>query len=604
MVEVLAVAVVYDGEVVAEWIVDLAHRLLDRQGGAPAGESIYSPGDHRSDGHSRHSKFEENSTYLLAQPSNSKTWGYMRNRFLGRIRKAIRHDPELFAILTLALLLRILWIAITGYAEEDAFITFRFARNLSQGLGFTYNPGERVYGTTTPLFTLIMTPGIAIFKNPLPPAWVLDLLAALGTLYFTGRALKRSGLSRAQRFFPLFLLAISPKLWFLDTLAMETPFVLLFMALSWAAFKEERWPLAGIALGLLLWVRVDTLLWLLVLGLAILLRGWRAGLLVAGIAAMIYLPWLIFAWIYFGTPIPLTITAKYWAYNVRGTGYRINFIEPPLSMLLARIQPLIDVLRWSAPLNVRTPFHANSESLAFFSVALTGWGVLRALRRRQLLWIAVFTILEIARLSIFKLTIFNRYFVAILWPICILLGYLLGTFWDHLTGSRVRRALRYAIPGLLVVLALNEAPGAFQNFRDVQRYRYEDSLESLGLWIREHTPTDVTVQLEPLGYIGYYSERVILDEVGLVTPRVIKLKKQGITLPIPMIYILEPDIVVIHCDDAPGIGDEQSWITQRVGEDYARAARFDPLEYMEGDDVRPEYDGLARASCYDVWERR
>jgi hypothetical protein len=530
--------------------------------------------------------------------------GHMRNKFLGGIPKAMRDDPELFAVLTLALTLRILWIAITGYAEEDAFITFRFARNLARGLGFTYNPGERVYGTTTPLFTLIMTPWIAIFKNPLPPAWVLDLLAALGTLYFTGRALKRSGLSRPQRFFPLFLLAISPKLWFLDTLAMETPFVLLFMALSWAAFKEERWPLTGIALGLLLWVRVDTVLWLLVLGFAILLQDWRAALLVAGTTALIYLPWLIFAWIYFGTPIPLTITAKYWAYNVRGTGYRINFIEPPLSMFLARIQPLIDVLRRSAPLNVRAPFHTNSESLAFFSVALTGWGVIRALRRRQLLWIAFFTVLEVARLSIFKLTIFNRYFIAILWPVCILLGYLLGSFWDHLSNSRIQRALRYAIPSLLVVLVLNEAPGAFQNFRDVQRYRHEGSLEALGHWIRVHTPASATVQLEALGYIGYYSERVMLDEVGLVTPRVIKLKKQDITLPIEMIYILEPDIVVIHCDDALGIGDERSWIAQRVGEDFARAARFDPLDLMDGNVVHPGSTGLARASCYDVWERR
>lgn len=251
----------------------------------------------------------------------------MKQIFLARIRKSLHHDPEGFAILTLGLMLRILWISITGYAEEDAFITFRLARNLSQGLGFTFNPGERVYGTTTPLFTLIMTPLIAIFKNPLPSAWIVDLLATLGTLHFTACALKRSNLSRAQRFFPLFLLAITPKLWYLDTLSMETPLVLFFMSLSWAAYKEEHWHLAGIALGLLLWVRVDTVLWLLVFGLAIFLRDRRTGLLVAGMATLTYLPWLIFAWVYFGSPIPLTITAKYWAYFVHGSGYRINFIR-------------------------------------------------------------------------------------------------------------------------------------------------------------------------------------------------------------------------------------------------------------------------------------
>jgi hypothetical protein len=36
---------------------------------------------------------------------------------------------------------------------DDAFITFRYARNIVHGVGFIYNAGERVLGTTTPLYT-------------------------------------------------------------------------------------------------------------------------------------------------------------------------------------------------------------------------------------------------------------------------------------------------------------------------------------------------------------------------------------------------------------------------------------------------------------------
>src|SRR5438105_15675116 len=39
---------------------------------------------------------------------------------------------------------------------DDAFITFRYSRNILEGQGFVYNPGTRVLGTTTPLFTLVM----------------------------------------------------------------------------------------------------------------------------------------------------------------------------------------------------------------------------------------------------------------------------------------------------------------------------------------------------------------------------------------------------------------------------------------------------------------
>lgn len=40
---------------------------------------------------------------------------------------------------------------------DDAFITFRYARNIVEGQGFVYNPGVSTLGTTTPLFTLLLT---------------------------------------------------------------------------------------------------------------------------------------------------------------------------------------------------------------------------------------------------------------------------------------------------------------------------------------------------------------------------------------------------------------------------------------------------------------
>lgn len=37
---------------------------------------------------------------------------------------------------------------------DDAFIAFRYARNLADGTGFVYNPGQQALGITTPLYTL------------------------------------------------------------------------------------------------------------------------------------------------------------------------------------------------------------------------------------------------------------------------------------------------------------------------------------------------------------------------------------------------------------------------------------------------------------------
>ncbi|MFU8773799.1 MAG: hypothetical protein ACNA8H_15435, partial [Anaerolineales bacterium] len=42
------------------------------------------------------------------------------------------------------------------WAYDDPFITYRYAHNLADGMGFVYNPNEHVLSTTTPLFTIVL----------------------------------------------------------------------------------------------------------------------------------------------------------------------------------------------------------------------------------------------------------------------------------------------------------------------------------------------------------------------------------------------------------------------------------------------------------------
>jgi arabinofuranosyltransferase len=58
-----------------------------------------------------------------------------------------------------ALVLGGLWLALGRYFLcDDAFISFRYARNLARGAGLVYNAGERVEGYTNLLWTLLMVP--------------------------------------------------------------------------------------------------------------------------------------------------------------------------------------------------------------------------------------------------------------------------------------------------------------------------------------------------------------------------------------------------------------------------------------------------------------
>ena len=69
---------------------------------------------------------------------------------LARVR-----DLSLLALSIYALFAQF-WI-FRSFVFIDSFITYRYAENLARGLGFVYSPAERVLGTSTPLFTLILS---------------------------------------------------------------------------------------------------------------------------------------------------------------------------------------------------------------------------------------------------------------------------------------------------------------------------------------------------------------------------------------------------------------------------------------------------------------
>ena len=58
--------------------------------------------------------------------------------------------------------------------------------------------------------------------------------------------------------------------------------------------------------------------------------------------------------------------------------------------------------------------------------------------------------------------------------------------------------------------------------------KFESSVRiPLGLFIKNHTPPDSRIYLEPIGIIGYYSQRYIYDDAGLISPQLIKFSRYG-----------------------------------------------------------------------------
>src|SRR6185436_13768177 len=88
------------------------------------------------------------------------------------------------------------WVAFrlyTGIVLEDALITWRYAAHLAEGAGFTFNAGERVLGTTTPLLTVMLAGATLVTGTGALPIVAAGMMIACGAatgwvIYHTLRA--------------------------------------------------------------------------------------------------------------------------------------------------------------------------------------------------------------------------------------------------------------------------------------------------------------------------------------------------------------------------------------------------------------------------------
>lgn len=249
---------------------------------------------------------------------------------------------------------------------DDAFITYRYARNLLAGDGFVFNPGERVQGTTTPLYTLLMAalampwapenapfPWLALAVNAAADAATCLLLLQLGRRC----AAPRAGLAAALCW------AIAPYSVTFAIGGLETSlYVLLLTALVWF-FVRRRFTPAALCAALSILTRPDAVLLVAPL---ILHRLWIAvqsaspkpvtagstpvmakaqpgepsrhvpralrGLKTipwSELAAFLAptLTWAAFATLYFGTPLPHSVAAKLAVYRLAASDAFIRLVQ-------------------------------------------------------------------------------------------------------------------------------------------------------------------------------------------------------------------------------------------------------------------------------------
>lgn len=217
-------------------------------------------------------------------------------------------------------------VKLFSYADypgsDDAFIHIAVVENILRGDGWGIISNDRVNMSTSPLFTLILLPVFAV--GSIGFAQLLSLgfsSAALGITFFATRAITKSDLSG---FTALVIAATNVHLWRWSGTVMETSLAYLFVTVIAATALKlisvddgksmRRAVTLGVLIGLGTLVRFEIGMLMLLSVAAIWLARQpnprKVAVLVVGGFTGTFLPWVLFATAYFGTPIPTTFAAK------------------------------------------------------------------------------------------------------------------------------------------------------------------------------------------------------------------------------------------------------------------------------------------------------
>jgi len=443
------------------------------------------------------------------------------------------------------------YTSFTGHTWEDYYITFRASKNLAMGNGLVFNPGERVHSFTSPLGVLL--PALASLmtgnSSDTGALWIFRIMtmsayAGAGVLLWR---LTR-GLFRHvyPALFMVLLLATDAKSIDNATNGMESALVVLFMAWNlWALLRapQRRAMHLGLAWAGLMWSRPDSFIYVGASAIAVLLFGrfehrWtdrrelvRDCLIGGALTTVVYGPWILWAWWYYGSPIPHTIIAK---------GVWMSPITVQTVWQWVTHFP-VDIFKGSSTLGgTFSPTYAMTHAWPAFTVRISAGLSLLVMA----VWLLPFLRWE-ARVTSFVFTGAHFYLSYLAsypspWylPIVTMLGFftiacVVGQLMGYLSlragaagRSEASWSPRWLIAGslLLPIGALLLLFCASWTHRIRQTILEDGNRRAVGEYLKAHASSPhATATMECLGYIGFYSNLKIYDYPGLSSPEVVQL---------------------------------------------------------------------------------
>jgi len=355
--------------------------------------------------------------------------------------------------------------------QDDAYISFRYAKNAALGHGLVYNPGEPVEGYTNFLWTVLFVPVEMMGLDPGPVGALLGMVCTVGLLYATWKLGEKGWLA------PI-LVASFPGLALEGVQGLETCFYAWLVTL--ALLNHRHWAIFAALAAL---TRPEGYA---VFGLLWLLR--TPKLLPAATFLAFTVPHLIFRVVTYGALVPNTFHAK------------VGGAETLLGSAVMRGLGYLGTGAWSA-----LPF-----ALLLLLVPLAASRVTRDKLKgpwlEKVVLVGFFLTYIVAVGGDFKGT--GRFLIPWLPAMAVLVQQAL---WQ-LVGPR----FTLIAAGTGVLAAVWSVPGQLEMKDFAERFAEDlDRRRAIGTFLAESVPPDKVFAVHAAGILPYYAGHTTIDMWGL-----------------------------------------------------------------------------------------
>jgi len=378
---------------------------------------------------------------------------------------------------------------------DDALIYQRYVQNFLDGYGLVYNHGELFNALTSPLFTYLSIVISFIVGNTQQATIILATASTILTTYLFIRILSRYENVYFVLFGALFM-ALFPYTYLVY--GMETPLFILLITTCIFLFEEKKEFWLGIACALLLITRSEGVF--LILALAI--EHFRQKRPFPKFSHFV-IPVLIivatysFNKLYYGSFLAETGAAKFYQgqSGLWGTWPAFQYISYQFT--------------W---------FFSNNTLLLYSLLILSVSGMI-SLRLKP---INVITVSFLVFYTLFYVLLnipnyhwyYAPYYIFGFFYSGIGLAWWTRNLWS--AQDITFKMMGAAAIAIFIPLVLYQAYHATSNKIDIGGIA--KPYWTIGNWLRENTPKDTKIALIEIGTVGWYSERYIIDILGLVNP--------------------------------------------------------------------------------------